>query len=96
MDEEAPETLEMLFLRVSAGDKAALREVHTRMANRLATIAARHGAELRDPVRAICGTGPACPIFFGTGEPRFADDKHLRPGFVAADVTFLDELFAPR
>lgn len=75
MDEEALQTLEMVFLRVSAGDKAALREVHARRANRLATIAARHGAELRDPVRAICGTGPA---------------------FVAADVTFLDDLFAPR
>ncbi len=63
---------------------------------RLAAIAARHGAELRDPVPAICGPGPACPVFFGQDQPRFADDKHLRPAFVATHVTFLDDLLCQR
>ncbi len=39
MNEEALPTLEMLFLRVSDGDKTALREVHTRMANRVFGVA---------------------------------------------------------
>ena len=39
MTEEATHTLEVLFLRVSAGDKAALRDVHTRMANRVFAVA---------------------------------------------------------
>lgn len=39
MNEEAPPTLEALFLRVGAGDRAALREVHTRLANRVFGVA---------------------------------------------------------
>ena len=62
---------------------------------RLRAIAARQGAEIRDPTPDICGPGPACPPF-QDGAPKFSDDKHLRPGFVAAHLTFLDDLLAPR
>ena len=58
----------------------------------------RSSAQDVDTVRinATIGDGPTCPIFFGAGEPCFADDKHLRPGFVAAEVIFLDNLLALR
>jgi len=33
-----------------------------------------------------------CGAFFGDGEPKFADDKHLRPVFVKDHVTCFDGL----
>jgi hypothetical protein len=69
-----------------------LAELASPHAERLRAIAARHGAELRDPLPGICGAGPACPPLH-EGAPKFADDKHLRPGF-AAGLTFLDDLLA--
>ena len=65
------------------------------LAPRLRTIAVRHGAEIRDPTPTICGATQACPPL-RDGAPKFSDDKHLRPGFAAAHVTFLDDLLAPR
>jgi peptidoglycan/LPS O-acetylase OafA/YrhL len=62
---------------------------------RLADIAARTGADLRDPLPAICGPGPLCPPTTETGTPKFADDKHLRPA-TAATLPFLDDLLTPQ
>jgi peptidoglycan/LPS O-acetylase OafA/YrhL len=69
-----------------------LAELAPPHADRLRAIAARHGAELRDPLPAICGPASTCPPLHD-GAPKFADDKHLRPGF-AAGLTFLDDLLA--
>ena len=62
---------------------------------RLREIAARTGAEVRDPLPEICGPGPGCAPFMPGGGPKFADDKHVRPGF-AAGLTFLDDLLTQR
>lgn len=77
-----------------------LPELASPHADRLRAIASRHGAELRNPIPDICGpidqaAGPACPPLH-QGAPKFADDKHLRPGFVASQLTFLDDLWATR
>jgi peptidoglycan/LPS O-acetylase OafA/YrhL len=64
------------------------------LAARLRAVAARTGAELRDPLPAICGPTQLCAPF-ADGVPKFADDKHLRPGFVARHLSFLDDLLSP-
>ena len=59
---------------------------------RLIDIAKRTGAITINPLPDICGAGPACSFFFGDGEPKFADEKHLRPIFVKDNITFLDDI----
>ena len=71
-----------------------LSELASPHADRLHAIATRHGAELRNPTPDICGPTPACPPLHEAA-PKFADDKHLRPGF-AARLTFLDDIWATR
>jgi hypothetical protein len=63
--------------------------------DRLRAIATRHGAKLRNPTPDICGPTPACPPLHEAA-PKFADDKHLRPAYVATHLTFLDDLWATR
>jgi peptidoglycan/LPS O-acetylase OafA/YrhL len=60
--------------------------------DRLRAIAARTGAGLIDPFRDVCAEARDCRAFFGHGEPKYADDKHLRPGFVRDHVTVFDDL----
>ena len=71
---------------------APLQAARATIDARLQAIAARTGAETRDPLPDICGPGPGCTPFTPDGTPKFADDKHLRPTFVAANITFLDDL----
>lgn len=59
---------------------------------RLRSIAARTGAETRDPTPEICGAGDFCAALDAAGAPKFADSMHLRPGFVRAQIGFLDDL----
>jgi peptidoglycan/LPS O-acetylase OafA/YrhL len=59
---------------------------------RLIDIAKRTGARTLNPLPDICGTGPTCSSFFADGEPKFADEKHLRPIFVKDNITFLDDI----
>ena len=80
--------------RVCEAREIPLAELAPPHAERLRAIAARHGAELRDPAPDICGPGPVCAPLH-EGAPKFADDKHLRPGF-AARLTFLDDIWAAR
>jgi peptidoglycan/LPS O-acetylase OafA/YrhL len=69
-----------------------LRAVGADADRRLVAIAARTGAGILDPLPDICGAGPTCSAFFGQGEPKFADGKHLRPGFAAQAITVFDPL----
>lgn len=73
---------------------AELRAGMADATQRLRAIAARTGAGLIDPLPDLCGPGPACSPFFGEGEPKFADDKHLRPLFAREHVTMLDGLLS--
>ncbi len=57
----------------------------------LRAVAASTGASTLDPLPAICGTGPVCASLF-RNEPRFADDKHLRPGYVRSQITLFDTI----
>jgi len=59
---------------------------------RLTEIARETGAGTIDPLPSVCGGGAVCGAFFGDGEPKFADDKHLRPVFVKDYVTCFDGL----
>ena len=59
---------------------------------RLTEIARNTGASIIDPYPDICGPGPGCSAFFDGLEPKFADEKHLRPIFVSEHIRFLDEL----
>ncbi len=77
------------------GDGVSVAVLNSRNADavrRLTGIAGRTGARLLDPIVAICGNGPSCPLFFGDGEPRFVDTMHMRAVFVATHVTFLDAI----
>jgi peptidoglycan/LPS O-acetylase OafA/YrhL len=57
---------------------------------KLLAIAARTGAIPLNPLADICGAGPGCSAFFDGGQPKHADDLHLRPAFVKDHMTFLD------
>ncbi|ARW09769.1 acyltransferase family protein [Acetobacter ascendens] len=57
-------------------------------------LAAQAGAKALDAWPDICGTGPACAVITPPATPKYADDKHLRPGFVQQHATFLDEVLA--
>ncbi len=58
----------------------------------LRQVARRAGAVTLDPVPDICGTGANCKLFYGDGEPVFADEKHLRPGFVRGHIRMFDDV----
>ena len=58
----------------------------------LRQVARRAGAATLDPVPDICGTGANCKLFYDDGEPVFADEKHLRPGFVRGHIRVFDEV----
>jgi peptidoglycan/LPS O-acetylase OafA/YrhL len=58
----------------------------------LRTIAEHTGATLLDPLSDICGSSDDCLPFFGTGEPKYVDDVHLRSVFVREHLQFLDHL----
>jgi len=73
--------------------RAALQASLAATNARLTAIARATGAQVLDPMPDICGTTPVCSAFFNNGEPKFADDKHLRPGFVSKHMQFLDEVF---
>jgi len=62
------------------------------MAHQLKLLAQESGARTLDPMPDICGIGPTCSPFFDNGEPKFVDDKHLRPVFVKNNITFFDFL----
>ncbi|WP_160256405.1 acyltransferase family protein [Acetobacter pasteurianus] len=57
-------------------------------------LAAQAGAKVLDAWPDICGTGPACAVITPPATPKYADDKHLRPGFVQQHATFLDDVLA--
>jgi hypothetical protein len=59
---------------------------------RLSQIAGLTGAATIDPFPDVCGEMPRCAPFFGPGEPKFADDKHLRPVFVRDAITTFDAI----
>jgi hypothetical protein len=62
------------------------------IAQQLTTITQQAGGETLDPFPDICGNGPVCSPFFEDGEPKFADQNHLRPVFVKTNITFFDQL----
>ncbi len=62
------------------------------IAGELTAIAQQTGAKTLDPRPDVCGSGPICSPFFADGEPKFADENHLRPVFVRTNVLFLDAL----
>ncbi len=80
--------------RVDPGLLAGVPNAHLDLTEnvRLRQVARRTGANLLDPVPDICGTGPSCKLFYGDGEPVFADEKHLRPGFVREHIRVFDGL----
>jgi hypothetical protein len=59
---------------------------------RLSQIAGLTGATTIDPFPDVCGEMPRCAPFFGPGEPKFADDKHLRPAFVRDAIKAFDAI----
>jgi peptidoglycan/LPS O-acetylase OafA/YrhL len=69
---------------------ALLNSRNAAVVTRLSGIAERTGATLLDPIPAVCGTGPTCPIVSEDGSPRFVDLMHMRGIFVANHLTFLD------
>jgi peptidoglycan/LPS O-acetylase OafA/YrhL len=71
---------------------AGLRAVHATADAKLRTVGEHAGATLLDPLPDICGSGDGCSLFFGTGEPKFSDNVHLRPVFVREHLRFLDPL----
>jgi peptidoglycan/LPS O-acetylase OafA/YrhL len=71
---------------------AGLPAYNAPIAGQLAAIAQQTGAGTLDPRPDVCGAGPVCSPFFGDGEPKFADENHLRPVFVRGNVVFLDGL----
>ncbi|PHY94221.1 acyltransferase [Acetobacter pomorum] len=60
----------------------------------LRQVAAQAGASVLDAWPDICGTGPTCAVITPPATPKYADDKHLRPGFVSQHATFLDNVLA--
>jgi hypothetical protein len=59
---------------------------------RLKAIAARTGAQLIDPVPALCDR-ERCPLTTADGLPIFRDSNHLNPNFVRDHVRYLDDIF---
>jgi hypothetical protein len=57
---------------------------------RLISIAARHGAKVIDPIKALC-EGTVCPVVAPNGEPYFIDDEHMRPFYVREGAGFIDQ-----
>ncbi|MFS8366499.1 acyltransferase family protein [Acetobacter oryzifermentans] len=57
-------------------------------------VATQAGAKVLDAWPDICGTGPACAVVTPPATPKYADDKHLRPGFVQQHAAFLDDVLA--
>jgi hypothetical protein len=70
----------------------SLRQTTAYADRHLIEIARITGASIIDPTPDVCGPGPGCSPFFNGHEPKFADEKHLRPTFVATHVRFLDDL----
>jgi peptidoglycan/LPS O-acetylase OafA/YrhL len=68
--------------------KASLDATNTE----LTRIASATGARTFDPLPDICGTGPDCSAFYDDGRPKFADEMHLRPGFVEDHISIFDGL----
>lgn len=60
--------------------------------NRLRAIARRTGAEVIDPVEALCGP-TICPTKAPGGMPMYWDDDHLRAEYVRDFISYLDHLF---
>jgi peptidoglycan/LPS O-acetylase OafA/YrhL len=71
---------------------AELQAIHAAVNAKLRTVSEHTGATLLDPLPDICGNGDGCMPFFGTGEPKFSDNVHLRPVFVREHLRFLDPL----
>jgi len=69
-----------------------LRSATSDITARLTAIATRTGARTLDPLPDICGDGLGCSPFFDDGVPKYSDAMHLRPDFVAKNITFLDYL----
>lgn len=61
---------------------------------RLIAIAGRHGAIVIDPVATLC-RGSVCPTVSGDGAPNYIDHEHMRPFYVRATATFLDQTLSP-
>jgi peptidoglycan/LPS O-acetylase OafA/YrhL len=59
---------------------------------RLKAIAAHTGAQLIDPVPALCDR-ERCPLTTADGLPIFRDGNHLNPNFVRDHVLYLDDIF---
>lgn len=58
----------------------------------LLAVAAQSGAMTLDPYPDVCGSGAFCSVINAQGEPKYADEKHLRPVFVKDNIHFLDAL----
>ena len=59
---------------------------------RLTAIATVTGANTLNPLPDVCGLGPICSPFFDEGRPKFVDDLHLTPEFVAHHITIFDRI----
>ena len=69
-----------------------MRAIHANVDAKLRAITERTGATLLDLFADVCGSGEDCSPLFGANEPKFTDDKHLRPMFVRDHLHFLDFL----
>jgi hypothetical protein len=74
----------------------ALEEANSTINRKLSMIAAATDAEALNPLPDVCGTGPRCLAFFGDGKPKFADQLHLRPEFVAHHIRIFDRVLTDR
>ena len=59
--------------------------------DRLSAVAAAAGAVVLDPAPSVCDAG-ACPVIGADGEPTHTDRGHMRPWFIIARATFLDQV----
>jgi len=50
------------------------------------------GSTPLNPLQDVCGDGPFCSAFFDNGSPKFVDNLHLRPSFVATHITLFDPI----
>jgi hypothetical protein len=57
---------------------------------RVLQIAAETGARVIDPLEALCGKEPICPVVSSDGRPMYQDMRHLRASYVRDHVRFLD------
>ena len=72
-------------------------EIHAKFARievLLRQIASDTGARIIDPTDALCDH-TTCPALTRDGEPIYLDMGHLRPSFMRASATFMDETVTP-